>query len=205
MSTELKLDAPGTLIRPGPVGRLIRLGWGILITYVFANTVANSILALDGSRALVGTTTPQNTVFWAILLLWFMVTPYVINIGFSRNWGRKPQFVIVGIAAILVAISYVTNGTAWSPALGWFIYIWVAYVSGHLGISFLLSAVLATPGCEMRAIPHLYTAVSGHETKEHYCPGHLDAIDKWEAKRKSRRAATGDSSDDANQTHEQTG
>ena len=48
------------------------------------------------------------------------------------------------------------------------------------GISFVLSAALATPGCEMRAIPHLWTIVTGRATKEHYCPGFLDGLDKWE-------------------------
>jgi len=42
--------------------------------------------------------------------------------------------------------------------------------------------VLATPGCEMRAIPHLLSLVTGQEAKEHYCPvGPLHRIDKWEA------------------------
>ena len=125
----------------------------------------------------------------------FLVTPYVINIGFSRNWGRKSQLAILAIAAVLVAYSYLTDGTVWSPALGWFVYIWITYVSGHLGISFLLAALLATPGCEMRAIPHLYMLVTGRETQEHYCPGHLDKLDKWEAKLKSRRDAKRHGSD----------
>ena len=30
MSTELRLDEPGTLVRPGPVGRFVRLGFGAL-------------------------------------------------------------------------------------------------------------------------------------------------------------------------------
>ena len=195
MSTELKLDAPGTLVKPGPIGRFVRLVSGVFVTYAFADMLLNGILALDGSRGLVTTVTPTYWVFWLVLTVFFLVTPYVINIGFSRNWGRKSQLAILAIAAVLVAYSYLTDGTVWSPALGWFVYIWITYVSGHLGISFLLAALLATPGCEMRAIPHLYMLVTGRETKEHYCPGHLDKLDKWEAKLKSRRDAKRHGSD----------
>ncbi|MCH8865557.1 MAG: hypothetical protein IID58_01770 [Proteobacteria bacterium] len=29
-STDLKLDAPGTLTRPGPVGRVVGIGFGLI-------------------------------------------------------------------------------------------------------------------------------------------------------------------------------
>ena len=35
----------------------------------------------------------------------------------------------------------------------------------------------------MRAIPHLYTMLTGNQIKEHYCPGFIDNIDRWEMKR----------------------
>ena len=37
----------------------------------------------------------------------------------------------------------------------------------------------------MRAIPHLWTVLTGKATKEHYCPGPLDRIDKWETQSKA--------------------
>jgi len=50
--------------------------------------------------------------------------------------------------------------------------------------AFLLSGLIGSPGCEMRAFHHLYSKVTGKPTKEHYCPiGPLHAIDQWEAKR----------------------
>ena len=72
----------------------------------------------------------------------------------------------------------------WTPVLGRYVWLTVFYVFGHLGLSFLLSAVIATPGCEMRAIPHLWTLVTGRATREHYCPGFLDRVDAWELQRK---------------------
>lgn len=182
MSTELKFDAPGTLTKAGVVGRLVRFILGVFITKFFIDIVLNSILALDGSRALVTTVAPTYWMFWSTIAVLFLVTPYVINIGFGVNWRRRSQYVIVALAAMLVLYSYLMYGTVWSPATGWFVYIWMAYVTGHLGIAFLLAGLLGTPGCEMRSIPHLYTKLTGHETKEHYCPGHLDKLDIWEAK-----------------------
>jgi hypothetical protein len=54
----------------------------------------------------------------------------------------------------------------------------------HLGIAYVLAAVIGTPGCEMRAFHDLYSRVTGIPTKEHYCPvGPLHPIDQWEARR----------------------
>ena len=51
----------------------------------------------------------------------------------------------------------------------------------HLGYSFVLAGILATPGCEMRATHHLFSILSGKPVKEHHCPvGPLNTIDKWE-------------------------
>jgi hypothetical protein len=36
----------------------------------------------------------------------------------------------------------------------------------------------------MRAIPHLAGIISGRPSKEHFCPGFIDLIDRWEAKMK---------------------
>ena len=47
-------------------------------------------------------------------------------------------------------------------------------------MSFVLSSILSTPGCEMRAIPHAWTLLTGHVTPEHYCPGALDRVDRFE-------------------------
>ena len=62
---------------------------------------------------------------------------------------------------------------------------WVYYWFVHLGFSFFLAAVLATPGCEMRSIPHLWTLITRRATKEHYCPGFLDRLDRWERERRA--------------------
>ena len=55
---------------------------------------------------------------------------------------------------------------------------------GNLGVSFVLSASLGTPGCEMRSFHHLFSLMTGKPAAEHHCPvGPLSAIDKWETSR----------------------
>jgi hypothetical protein len=69
--------------------------------------------------------------------------------------------------------------------LGRTIWVWELYLFSHLGLAFVLAALIGTPGCEMRAFHNLYTQVSGKPTKEHYCPiGPLGPIDRWESQRR---------------------
>ncbi len=67
----------------------------------------------------------------------------------------------------------------------------MTYVYGHLGISFILAAFLATPGCEMRALPHLLGMIAGGEAREHCCPGFIEHIDRWERQRTSSEDCSG--------------
>lgn len=94
-----------------------------------------------------------------------------------------PQHAVLAISAGLIAVDLAVWGTWWAPPLGTFLLVWLAYFSAHLGLSFVVSAVIATPGCEMRSLPHLWTLITGRATKEHYCPGPLDPIDRWERQR----------------------
>lgn len=69
---ELKLDEPGTLPPPGPIGRLVRLGWA-----VFLLLAAYSIWT--GRDALAGRAFPIQPLWWLGSLLLLNVFPYVIN------------------------------------------------------------------------------------------------------------------------------
>ena len=70
------------------------------------------------------------------------------------------------------------------PLFGAALWAWLVYFFAHLGVSFILSAIIATPGCEMRAIPHLFGKISGRAVAEHHCPASfITGIDAWESKR----------------------
>jgi hypothetical protein len=128
----------------------------------------------------VSTTPLSDLTFWILLLAAYKWTPYVINIGLRRDWKRRPRHVIAAAILALIVVDLIAYGTWWAPPLGTFLWVWLLYFSAHLGVSFIVSALIATPGCEMRALPHLWTQLSGRQTDEHYCPGVLNNIDKWE-------------------------
>ena len=52
-TTDLKLSEPGTLPRPGPIGRFVRLLFGLLCLYYVTGLiqVAGSLLDADPSRS----------------------------------------------------------------------------------------------------------------------------------------------------------
>lgn len=178
-SDALQLVAQGTLIRPGPLGRSVRLIIGLLCLYVvfeiiryWGPTSHRPIATLD-ERVL-------------ILLAPLCVTNYVINIGFTKSWGRRPLMISVLALIACAAVSALLTGKGEGPILGVPLNLWLIYFYGHLGTSFVLAAVLGTPGCEMRAIPELLGRARGEASEEHHCPAaFITKIDEWEKRRRS--------------------
>ncbi len=178
---ETRFEKHGSLHPPGPVGRLVRLGLGVLTALPVVSLLpqARTLLAL--------TEVPTHFTWWLAVGLGLWVFPYVINIGFTASWRAWPRRVATAALAASIAVSLGVTGATWSPVAGAVFLAWIVYTYGHLPLSFLLSAAIATPGCEMRAIPHLWTRVTGRATKQHYCPGVLDSVDNWETRRQARR------------------
>ncbi len=175
-TTDLKLDEPGSLPRPGPVGRSVRLAFGSLcLWYVYGLIqVAGMLMGTDGSiRPLV----------WNGVILGLFLVSYVVNIGFSRAWKKWPAIVSGGALALIAGIGYAMAGTIETNLLARSIWMWELYVFSHLGLAFVVAAAIGTPGCEMRAFHDLYSRLTGIPTKEHHCPvGPLHPIDQWEAR-----------------------
>ena len=188
MSTEARFTKQGTLQPPMILGRIARVLAGVGVLSAFYSEVDVAIAFVTGTRYL-DAVPPQSPMFWMAVLLAFWVFPYVVNIGFTRSWGRKPQVVVAGVAVVAILAGLALYGNWWAPPLEVLLLVWMIYTFGHLGFCFLMSGVLATPGCEMRAIPHLWTKLTGRATKEHYCPGLLDPIDRFEREAWRSRSA----------------
>ncbi|NNE06708.1 MAG: hypothetical protein HKN15_13385 [Xanthomonadales bacterium] len=173
-------DAQGTLPKPGPIGRFVRLALGVLI----AKFIYDWFVFIDSSDF-------ANPFILAWVGFSVMLAPYVVNIGYGVNFGAWPRYALLGVWVLSAIAGYLAEGVLRSELLWTTVEATQVYLYGHLGLSFLVSAILATPGCEMRAIPQLLGQVSGSGSKEHYCPGFIDNIDRWERD----RAMGGDTGD----------
>ncbi len=176
-TTDLKLDEPGSLVRPGPIGRIVRLALGFLCIWYVVVRLAVYGQVMTGDAHI-------RSVAWNGVIIGLFLISYIINIGFSRAWKKWPAFISAGIFLAIAAIGYPTNGTIETELLARVIWSWEFYLFSHLGAAFIIASLIGTPGCEMRAFHDLYSRLSGNPTKEHYCPvGPLHPIDQWEARR----------------------
>lgn len=177
-SNPLELVEPGTLSRPGPLGRLLRLGLGGLCLYALWDVLSHANVLVSRPYSSLG----GLVVIIAVAVCTFN---YVVNIGFSKSWGQRPLIVSLGIIALSAAVAFVATGGLDSPIVGVPLMFSLAYLYGHLGFAFVLAALLATPGCEMRSIPEALGRVRGRRTDEHACPAtFITKLDEWERRRR---------------------
>jgi len=176
-TTDLKLQKPGSLAKPGPIGRAVRLLFGLAcLSYV-----SGLILVADD---LIDVNAHIRPLVWSGIFAGLFLVNYVINIGFSRSWKKWPAIVSAAAFLALAGAGLLNEGLAETAFLARAIWTWELYIFSHLGVAFVISGVVGTPGCEMRAFHDLYTRVNGTPTKEHYCPIRpLHSLDRWEADR----------------------
>ena len=107
------------------------------------------IQVLTGYRGLLalrqGWDVPQGT-WWIGAALCFYFLSNVVNRGFTRAWRWWPQLIFGLLALLAVVFDFWYYGSLWGPPLGLLLFLLMAYVLGHLGLSFLLAGVLGTPG-----------------------------------------------------------
>lgn len=179
-TTDLKLDEPGSLPRPGPVGRLARLAFGAMCLWYVSGLVqvSGSLLTGDGHI---------RSLIWNGILPGLFLVSYIINIGYSRAWKKWPAIISAAVFLLISGVGYFMSGTSETVWLAAVIWAWALFLFTHLGVAFVVSGTIGTRGCEMRAFHDLYSRLTGVATKEHYCPvGPLHPIDQWEARRSRR-------------------
>lgn len=132
-------EKPGSLQKPGPIGRAIRIGLGCGFLYLFILTIAKF-------THYVSSDIPRQPMIWFGVALCLFFLADVVNVGFSRSWGRWPQFIAFLLALAAIAFDLLKYGSPWGPPLGLLVFVLLVYVTGYLGLSFILAAVLAVPG-----------------------------------------------------------
>ncbi|SDD66467.1 hypothetical protein [Kordiimonas lacus] len=120
---------------------------------------------------------------WNGIVIGLVLVSYVINIGFSRSWKKWPAAVSAVILMGFALMGYMQAGHIETPLLAQAVHVGELYIFSHLGLAFVVAALIRTPGCEMRAFHHLFSLVTGTPIKEHHCPiGPLGPIDRWEVR-----------------------
>ncbi len=180
-STELRLQPAGSLVRPGPVGRLARLLLGVGCLLALADLVTNMAQLVAHPLA-----SFPDLAIPAVVAAW--VFNYVVNIGFGLDWGPWPRRVALAGLLLAGAAAWLVSGSFDHPLLGVPLVALLGLTFAHLGVAFVLAAVLATPGCEMRAPVELLGHLRGRAVAEHHCPASMiTRLDAWEARRRARR------------------
>jgi hypothetical protein len=139
MVRDGRFASRGTFEKPGPIGRALRLFLGCLLLYFFTLIVADF-------RETISLAIPRHPMMWFGVALSLYFLGDVVNVGFTRNWQRMPQLVFAVVVLGAVVFDLLAYRSFWGPPLGFLIFFLLAYVTGHLGASFILAGILATPG-----------------------------------------------------------
>ena len=138
-----KFEKPGTFAPPGLLGRTIRLAAGITILYMVFPPFLRYWQGFTRVRE--GWEMPGGTWYIGILFAVYLL-PHMIDPGFTLRQGRRSQIVFGLLALAAVVFDLIYYGSLWAPPLGWLVLLTTVLVFGHLGISFIVAGLFATPG-----------------------------------------------------------
>ena len=169
------------ILKPGPIGRALRSITGIGQAYFIVSVVPHYAYFMSDSL-------PGDPMYWIAVIAGFLVLNPVIHIGFNIQWPRSPQRVFLLLLVIAIGFDLWQYGKVWGPPLNFLIFLMAVYVHTHLGVAHILSGILGTPGCEMRAIPQLWAMLTKSETEAHICPAFWSRFDRWETNFKNEKA-----------------
>ncbi len=125
-TTDLKLIDQGSLPKPGPLGRLVRLGFGAACLYYSYHLIAVfPDHLMDGENI--------RSLLWNEILGGLFLISYVINIGYSRAWKKWPALVSILLLGGAAVYSQMTTGSFESPFIATVLWFWLFYIFTHLG------------------------------------------------------------------------
>ncbi len=133
-----EFQKPNTIARPQVFGRILRLGLGVFTLWAFVYFIINFDFVIRSEI--------PHPAYWIIPAVAFWSLSDVVNIGFGRNWGRRPQLAVAALGVVIALVGFIVEGVLWSLPLAWFVYLLGQLVFFPLGVSFLLAAVIAVPG-----------------------------------------------------------
>jgi len=165
-STVTSVDLP----TPMAIGRTFRLVLGVIFLSLFSFIFPQFTRYVSGGI-------PVEPLLWIGVAVSFFFLNQAVNVGFNHDWGRRPQQIFLLLAIGTIPFNFVMFGGLWGPPLGLLLYLLVVYFSAHVGASFILAAIIRTPGCEMASVHQLR-----NREKFESCEGSVDRLDRWEAR-----------------------
>ncbi len=128
----------GTTPKPLPIGRTLRLVFGLGATsyFVWNLVVYNDRVASNSIDA--------GYLISVAVAWWYLSDAFVVGLGLK--WGRWPQIVAIPVAVVLAVIGLVAYENIWAPPLAWGVFIMTQFWYGFIGPSFILAGILAVPG-----------------------------------------------------------
>ncbi len=140
---KTKFEKPGTFATPRLLGRTIRVAAGVTILYMVFPPFLKYWQSFTRVRE--GWETPGG-IWYLGLFFDVYLLPHMIDRGFTLRKGRRSQIVfgLLALAAVVFDLTY--YGSLWAPPLGWLLLLTTVLVLGHLGISFIVAGLFATPG-----------------------------------------------------------
>lgn len=154
------------LPEPSIRGRLVRFGLGLAIALSLLLTPPVELTDPDG-------------LFWMLLAIAIWEIPGLWETALDLAAGRTVAAVAVTGGLVIGVGSLLAGNEFWSAPLQWYSYAWMTLVLGIQSISFAVAAVIATPGCEWRALPHLIARLRGDRvTPFAACQLHIERLDR---------------------------
>lgn len=171
--------------RIGPAGRVARALGALVIGAVAFEWLDAGIGWFSKSS------TPTNPVVWAVLALGVYYGLYqLIDFGFGPPWGKRAVIGFAGLLTVIAMSTLLTEGALWAAPLTWLLYVFSVSFLFAVAVSYLVSLLLGTPGCEVGGLAELIRRIrrrpGADERDAMWCVAGLHRLDEWEADRRHR-------------------
>jgi hypothetical protein len=130
---------------PRLIGRSVRFFLGATLLFFFAQLLLSIPHAPGFLATQPGWSVPVGN-WWIAAIVCFLALGVVVNSGFGRHWGAWPQIVFLALVGAAVIWDRLAYGSFWAMPLAVLVLLLVGYVLAHAGISYVVAAIVATPG-----------------------------------------------------------
>ncbi len=142
MPADPATDNSEKLPHPGVFGRGLRFAVGAALLLLAVNLLRESpgFLARGAGWRL------PNGNWWLLAVASFIYLPRILNNGFQRRWGAKPQVVALGLLAAAAIWDWAADRAFWALPLALLVLALMLLFLAYAGVALLTAGAAATPG-----------------------------------------------------------